>query len=66
MYECQLKMLSKITFLRGTSPWILADFRSPRRQLHGVQDMWNRKGLISDKGFKKKAYFVMKKFYEGK
>jgi beta-glucuronidase len=66
MYECQLKMLSKISFLRGTSPWILADFRSPRRQLHGVQDMWNRKGLISDKGFKKKAYFVMKKFYERK
>ena len=63
MYECQLKMLSKIPFLRGTSPWILADFRSPRRQLHGVQDMWNRKGLISDKGFKKKAYYVMKKFY---
>ncbi len=66
MYECQLKMLDKISFLRGTSPWILADFRSPRRQLHGIQDMWNRKGLISDKGFKKKAYFVMKKYYEGK
>ena len=66
MYECQLKMLNKISFLRGVSPWILADFRSPRRQLHGIQDMWNRKGLISDKGFKKKAYFVMKKYYEGK
>ena len=66
MYECQLKMLSKISFLKGMSPWILADFRSPRRQLHGIQDMWNRKGLISDKGFKKKAYFVMKKYYETK
>jgi beta-glucuronidase len=66
MYECQLKMLDKISFLRGLSPWILADFRSPRRQLHGTQDMWNRKGLISDKGFKKKAYFVMKKYYEKK
>lgn len=66
MYQCQLKMLDKITFLRGLSPWILADFRSPRRQLHGVQDMWNRKGLISDKGFKKKAYFVMKQYYERK
>lgn len=66
MYECQLKMLSKITFLRGMSPWILADFRSPRRQLHGVQDMWNRKGLISDKGFKKKAFYTMKEFYQQK
>ena len=66
MYECQLKMLNKITFLRGMSPWVLTDFRSPRRQLHGIQDMWNRKGLISDKGFKKKAYFTMKKYYQNK
>jgi beta-glucuronidase len=66
MYECQLKMLSKIPFLKGMSPWILADFRSPRRQLHGVQDMWNRKGLLSDKGQKKLAYFIMQDFYKTK
>lgn len=66
MYECQLKMLNRISFLRGMSPWVLTDFRSPRRQLHGIQDMWNRKGLISDKGFKKKAYFTMKKYYQNK
>ena len=29
---------------RGTTPWILTDFRSPRRPLPGVQDGWNRKG----------------------
>ncbi|MCU0429361.1 MAG: beta-glucuronidase [Cytophagaceae bacterium] len=66
MYECQLKMLSKISFLRGMSPWILADFRSPRRQLHGVQDMWNRKGLISDKGQRKMAFYIMQDFYKNK
>jgi beta-glucuronidase len=64
LYINQLVMLTKIPFLRGMSPWILADFRSPRRQLHGVQDMWNRKGLLSDKGFKKKAWFILHDYYQ--
>jgi len=63
-YKMQVRMLKKITFLRGTTPWILADFRSPRRLLPGIQDGWNRKGLISDQGLKKKAFFVIKKWYE--
>jgi beta-glucuronidase len=37
---------------------------SPRRPLAGIQDFWNRKGLISDKGEKKKAFYVMQRFYE--
>jgi len=36
---------------------------SPRRPLPGIQDYWNRKGLISDKGEKKKAFYVMQRFY---
>ena len=64
-YREQVKMLSKIPFLRGTSPWILADFRSPRRLLPGVQDGWNKKGLISEQGKKKKAFFVMREWYKG-
>jgi beta-glucuronidase len=63
LYEHQLAMLRRIPFLRGTTPWILMDFRSPRRQLAGIQDFFNRKGLISDKGQKKKAFFVMQRFY---
>jgi beta-glucuronidase len=63
MYEHQVAMLKRIPFLRGTSPWILMDFRSPRRQLPGIQDFFNRKGLISDRGEKKKAFFVMQRFY---
>ena len=31
-YRQTLKMAAKIPFLRGLSPWILKDFRSPRRQ----------------------------------
>ncbi len=66
LYVETLKMLSKIEQLRGISPWILKDFRSPRRQLPGIQDGWNRKGLYSETGEKKKGFYVLKKFYEGK
>ena len=66
MFQRQIAMLKKIPFLRGTTPWILMDFRSPRRQLPHIQDGWNRKGLVSDQGRKKKAFFIMKKFYEEK
>jgi len=59
-------MLKKIEQLQGFSPWILKDFRSPRRPLPGIQDGWNRKGLISEKGEKKKAYFLLKEFYDNK
>jgi len=44
----------------------LKDFRSPRRQIVGIQDDFNRKGLISEQGGKKKAFYVMKKWYESK
>jgi beta-glucuronidase len=63
LYRHQIAMLKRIPFLRGTTPWILKDFRSPRRTLPGVQDYFNRKGLVSDHGEKKKAFFVLQKFY---
>jgi beta-glucuronidase len=66
LYQHQVKMLDRIPFLRGTSPWILMDFRSPRRLLPGVQDYFNRKGLVSDRGEKKKAFHVLQKWYAGK
>ncbi len=63
-YQHQVSMLKRISFLRGTCPWILMDFRSPRRPLTGIQDFHNRKGLISDRGEKKKAFFVMQRYYQ--
>ncbi len=63
LYQQNLKMIEKIPNIRGTSPWILNDFRSPKRVLPGIQDGWNRKGLISNHGIKKKAFFVMQEFY---
>ncbi len=59
-----VNMLKRIPGLAGATPWILKDFRSPRRLLPGLQDDFNRKGLVSDKGQKKKAFFVMKRWYE--
>ena len=66
LYRENTAMLDKIDGLAGTSPWILKDFRSPRRVLPGIQDYYNRKGLVSDKGEKKKAFYVLKAWYEGK
>jgi len=64
LYINQFKMLTLISGLRGMIPWILVDFRSPRRQHPYYQDFWNRKGLISETGKKKKAFFTLKSFYD--
>lgn len=66
VYRHQLPMLNKITQLRGMSPWILMDFRSPNRPLAGIQDEFNRKGLISEKGEKKQAFYILQKAYREK
>ena len=63
LYKNQLILLGKIDALRGMTPWILTDFRSPRRQHPVYQNFWNRKGLISETGKKKKAFFVLQDFY---
>jgi beta-glucuronidase len=63
LYTHQLGMMSQIPGLAGMSPWLLMDFRSPRRQLPGLQDYYNRKGLISNQGWKKQAFFVLQKYY---
>ena len=65
LYRENLAMLEKIEGLSGTTPWILKDFRSPRRVLTGIQDYYNMKGLVSDRGEKKKAFFVLRDWYAG-
>ncbi len=66
LYQQNLKMIDKIPNIRGTSPWILVDFRSPKRVLPVIQDGWNRKGLISNHGIKKKAFYTVQKYYNNK
>ncbi len=63
LYEHQIAMLKRIPFLRGMTPWILKDFRSPRRTLPRFENYFNRKGLVSERGEKKKAFLVLQKFY---
>ena len=63
LYEKTIEMLKKIDGLSGVTPWILKDFRSPKRHLPGIQDDFNRKGLVSDKGERKKAFYVLQKWY---
>ena len=48
----------------GLSPWILCDFRSPRRNNQTFQEGWNNKGLIDQQGRKKKAFAVLKAYYD--
>jgi beta-glucuronidase len=64
IYEHNLPMLAKIPQLRGMSPWVLMDFRSPMRQLPDFQDYFNRKGLVSDQGQKKLAFTTLQKAYK--
>lgn len=66
LYRENIAMINKIDGLAGTTPWVLKDFRSPRRVLNGIQDYYNRKGLYSDEGQKKKAFYILQEWYKGK
>ena len=64
LYRNNLRMFEYIPNLRGVSPWILFDFRSPFRFHPTNQEGWNRKGLVSDRGYRKKAWYLMKAYYD--
>jgi len=64
VFKDQVAMFKNIPFLKGTCPWILVDFRSPVRMHPLYQNGWNRKGLLGDNGLKKKAWYVMKQYYD--
>ena len=63
VYRRQLAMLAASPQVQGWSPWILKDFRTALRPLHGVQDWWNRKGLVDETGRKKLAFEVLRAHY---
>ena len=65
LYRDNLTMFANIPNLAGVSPWVLYDFLSPYRQHPVNQSYFNRKGLLSDKGRKKKAWYVMNAYYKG-
>ncbi|MDR1230924.1 MAG: hypothetical protein LBK61_05935 [Spirochaetaceae bacterium] len=63
LYIKQVATFKQYPFIAGLSPWILYDFRCPRR-FNRYQEGFNRKGLIdADRKIKKLAFFVMQAFY---
>lgn len=63
VYEQQTQTLRKISYIKGMTPWILYDFRCPRRTSI-FQKYYNRKGLLSeDKRYRKQAFYTLQKFY---
>ena len=63
LYRKNLEMLMRLPGIAGLSPWCLKDFRSPKRPLNGIQDEFNRKGVIDEQGRRKQAFYVLKEFY---
>jgi beta-glucuronidase len=64
IYEQQVETFKKCAFIAGTTPWILYDFRCPRR-LNRYQEGFNRKGLIdADRKTRKPAFYVMQEYYK--
>lgn len=66
IYKDQLEMFKTIPNLSGICPWLLFDYKSTNRLHPFYQKGYNRKGLLSEKGNKKKAWFVMKAYYDKK
>lgn len=64
IYKDQVAMFGTIKGLSGVVPWLLVDYRSPIRMHQVYQNGWNRKGLLSDRGDKKKAWYILKAYYE--
>jgi len=63
-YQEQIAMFDRMPdSFSGVAPWILVDFRSPKRNHPEYQEGWNRKGIIDEQGNKKKAFEVLKQYY---
>ena len=66
IYRRQTAEIAKIPYVKGMCPWILYDFRCPRRT-SVIQQYYNRKGLLTpDRMHKKMAWSVLRRFYSEK
>ncbi|MBR1402314.1 MAG: beta-glucuronidase [Prevotella sp.] len=66
VYRHTIAMFDRLPGFVGCSPWILMDFRSPRRQNHDTQNYFNRKGLVTETGQTKQAFYVLQNYYKYK
>ncbi|WP_077611102.1 glycoside hydrolase family 2 protein [Clostridium sp. Marseille-P2415] len=63
IYEKQVEMFGKTDYIQGTAPWILFDYRTPKR-LGTYQKGYNIKGLVTaDRKREKPAFLIMKEYY---
>ena len=63
LYRKNLRMIDRIDNLAGVVPWLLYDFRSPYRLHPVLQQGWNRKGVLSPGGEKKKSWYVLRAYF---
>lgn len=63
LYEKTLERLEATPGMVGVIPWILKDFRSPRRWHGRFQANWNRKGVVDETGRRKLAFETLREFY---
>lgn len=66
LYRYQFEMIDRIPFISGVCPWILKDFRSPRRLHPEYQNYFNRKGVVSNEGDRKLSFSIMQEYYRRK
>ncbi len=64
IYKDQISLFGVTPNLAGVCAWMLIDYRSPVRMHPVYQQGYNRKGLLSEKGEKKKAWYVLKSYYD--
>jgi beta-glucuronidase len=63
IYKDQIEMFKTTPNLTGVCAWLLVDYRSPGRMHPVYQGGYNRKGLMSEYGEKKKAWYTLNDFY---
>jgi len=66
IFTAQIQMFNTIPNLGGVCPWLLFDYRSPARMHPVYQKGYNRKGLLSEKGNKKKAWYLLHAYFKQK
>ncbi|HUX21110.1 MAG TPA: glycoside hydrolase family 2 TIM barrel-domain containing protein, partial [Spirochaetia bacterium] len=66
VYEHQIAVIRDAPYVVGMTPWILFDFRSPRR-LNSFQRGFNRKGLVdADRIRRKLAFATLQAYYRSR
>lgn len=64
VYREQINMFRRLPpGFCGVSPWLLNDFRSPRRNNPYYQQGWNNKGLFDRRGREKLAAGILRSYY---